>query len=64
VNGVAATAFAIFLAIAVGLVSACRRWARDAEAEHAETVLRSEIDDLIDEPIEKPIDQPIENNKE
>jgi hypothetical protein len=53
VNGVAVTAFALFLAIAGALVVACRRWARAAEVEHAEATLRTEIDRLDDpnEPI-------------
>ena len=45
-SGVAAIAFAIFVAIAVGLAGACRRWARAAEAEDVEAVLRTAIDDL------------------
>ena len=45
-SGVAATAFAIFAAIALGLAFGCSRWARAAQAEDAEAVLRKEIDRL------------------
>ena len=45
-SGIAATAFAIFFAIVVGLAIACRRLAQSAEADHAESVLRAEIDHL------------------
>jgi hypothetical protein len=46
VNGIAVTAFALFLAIAAALAAGCRRWARAAAAEHAEAALRTEIDRL------------------